>query len=89
MIEYYSLMTTFGPEPTLNRMIGRELRKAREAVGLSQEQLAFQAGVHRTYVSMLERDKKSPTVAVLFRLCKALGIRPSRLIARVEARRIH
>ncbi|MFI5381827.1 MAG: helix-turn-helix domain-containing protein, partial [Tepidisphaerales bacterium] len=55
-------------------MVGRELRKAREAAGLSQEQLAFQAGVHRTYVSMLERDKKSPTLTVLFRLCKALGI---------------
>lgn len=71
----------------MKRMIGRELRKARKAIGLSQEQLAFQAGVHRTYVSMLERDKKSPTVAVLFRLCTALGIRPSRFIARVEPRR--
>jgi len=40
--------------------------------------------VHRTYVSMLERDKKSPTLAVLFRLCDALGVRPSTLIARLE-----
>jgi transcriptional regulator with XRE-family HTH domain len=67
-------------------MLGEELRRAREAAGTTQEQLADRAGVHRTYVSLLERDKKSPTVAVLFRLCDALGILPSTLIARVEAR---
>jgi transcriptional regulator with XRE-family HTH domain len=51
---------------------------------MSQEDLAFDAGVHRTYVSMLERDLKSPTVDVLFRLCRALKIKPSQFIARVE-----
>ena len=65
-------------------MIGAELRKARQTTGLTQEQLASAAGLHRTYVSMLERDKKSPTVDVLFRLCRALGIAPSKFIARVE-----
>jgi transcriptional regulator with XRE-family HTH domain len=69
-------------------MVGRELRKAREAAGLSQEQLAFQARVHRTYVSMLERDKKSPTLTVLFRLCKALGITAAQFVASVEGRRL-
>ena len=68
-------------------MLGQELRKAREAAGLSQEQLAFEAGVHRTYVSLLERDKKSPTLAVLFRVCKALNISASQLIASVEKSR--
>ena len=86
-LEYYSLMTHSGANRTLSRMVGRELRKAREAAGLSQEQLAFKAGVHRTYVSMLERDKKSPTLAVLFRLCAALGVSPSRFVARVEDQR--
>lgn len=52
--------------------------------GLTQEALADRAGVHRTYVSLLERDKKSPTVAMLFRLCRVLEVRPSTLIARVE-----
>jgi transcriptional regulator with XRE-family HTH domain len=65
-------------------MFGDELRRAREKAGLTQEELAERAGVHRTYVSMLERDKKSPTLAVLFRLCDALGVRPSTLIARLE-----
>lgn len=65
-------------------MLGNELRKAREAAGLTQEEVSFRAGVHRTYVSLLERDKKSPTVAVLLRLCAALGVRASELIRRVE-----
>lgn len=65
-------------------MLGEELRKAREQAHLSQEKLAFEAGVHRTYVSMLERNKKSPTLDVLFRLCNALGLPASELINRVE-----
>jgi len=65
-------------------MLGSELRKAREAAGMSQETLGFEAGVHRTYISLLERNVKSPTLNVLFRICKALGISASELIARVE-----
>lgn len=65
-------------------MLGSELRKAREAAGMSQETLAFEAGVHRTYISLLERDLKSPTLKVLFRICRALDISASELVARVE-----
>lgn len=68
-------------------MLGDELRKAREAAGFTQEQLAFKADVHRTYVSLLERGKKSPTVNVLFRICGVLGVRASTIIARVERSR--
>jgi transcriptional regulator with XRE-family HTH domain len=66
-------------------MLGDELRRAREEAGLTQEELAERAGIHRTYVSLLERDKKSPTIAVLFRLCRAVGVQPTTFIARVEA----
>jgi transcriptional regulator with XRE-family HTH domain len=65
-------------------MLGEELRKAREAAGLTQEKLAFEAGVDRTYVSQLENNKKSPTLDTLFRLCRALGVLASELVARVE-----
>lgn len=54
-------------------MLGDELRKAREAAGLTQEKLAFAAGLDRTYISQLEHDKKSPTLDVLFRICDALS----------------
>ena len=60
------------------------MKKVREAAGMSQERLAFEAGVHRTYISLLERDKKSPTLNVLFRICKALNISAADLVTRVE-----
>lgn len=68
-------------------MLGEELRRAREGAGLTQEQLSFRAGLSRPYVSMLERELKSPTVDVLFRVCDAVGIRASELIRRVEEAR--
>jgi transcriptional regulator with XRE-family HTH domain len=68
-------------------MFGTELRRAREEAGMTQEKLGFEAGLDRTYISQLENDKKSPTLDVLFRLCDALGIAASELIARVEAAR--
>ena len=68
-------------------MLGEELRKAREAAGLTQEKLAFAAGLDRTYISQLEHDKKSPTLDVLFRLCDALEVQASDMISRVEASR--
>ena len=68
-------------------MLGEELRNAREAAGLTQEKLAFAAGVDRTYISQLEHDKKSPTLDVLFRVCDAIGVPASELVARVDASR--
>lgn len=65
-------------------MLGEELRKARRRAGLTQEQLAAKAGLSREYVSILEGNKKSPTIDVLLRLTKALGVRASRVIERVE-----
>jgi transcriptional regulator with XRE-family HTH domain len=68
-------------------MLGKELRQAREAAEMTQEQLAFAAQLDRTYISQLEHDKKSPTLDVLFRICDALEVRLSDVIARVEKSR--
>ena len=68
-------------------MLGNELRKAREEAGITQEQLSYSAGVDRSYISLLENNKKSPTVELLFRLCDALGVSASGLLARVETTR--
>ena len=67
-------------------MLGEILRDAREAADMTQEQLALAAGVDRSYVSQLERDLKSPTIQMLFRLCAALQTSPSKLIAKLERR---
>ena len=65
-------------------MLGDELRKAREKAGITQEELSFRADLHRTYISQLENDKKSPTVDTLFKICKALDAKASKVLAQVE-----
>ncbi len=68
-------------------MLGEELYNARINAGMTQETLSHEAEVDRSYISQLENNKWSPTVDVLFRLCDALGITVSELMARVEATR--
>jgi transcriptional regulator with XRE-family HTH domain len=65
-------------------MLGEELRKARTKAGLTQENLAFKAGVSRQYVSLLELNEKSPTVDMLIRLCKAMNTSAGKIVTRVE-----
>jgi transcriptional regulator with XRE-family HTH domain len=54
-------------------LVARNLRRVRVAAEISQEALAVDAGVDRTYVSRLERGLENPTVAVLERLAIALS----------------
>lgn len=65
-------------------MLGEELRKARRAAGLSQEELAHRARISRNYVSLIELNQKSPTVETLLRVCRALNISAGRLLLKVE-----
>jgi transcriptional regulator with XRE-family HTH domain len=65
-------------------VLGDEIRKARLNAGLTQEELAFRADISRNYVSLLELGEKSPTVQIFLRLCEALGVKASRIIARIE-----
>jgi len=57
------------------------LREARTKNGYSQEQLAYEAGVDRTFISMLETGKRQPTLSVIFALAIALNLRPEEIIA--------
>ena len=68
-------------------MLGEEIRKARLRAGFSQESLAEKSGLHRTYISLLERNKKSPTLETLFHICQALEVSAASLIKKVEAER--
>lgn len=65
-------------------MIGDVLREFRKKAGFTQEQLAHAAGVHRTYISLLERNEKSPTLKVFFAIARALDLRPSTILLHVE-----
>lgn len=60
------------------------MRAAREARGLSQESLGFEADLDRTYVSGVERGVRNPTVVTIFALAKALKVKPSHLVNQAE-----
>jgi transcriptional regulator with XRE-family HTH domain len=63
---------------------GAVLARRRQARGLSQEALAHATGLDRTYVSLLERGRRQPTLDVLLRLAGALGCPAAALLAAVE-----
>ncbi len=65
----------------VRRLLGRNVQRLRLARGWSQEELADEAGIHRTYVSGVERGVRNPTVTVLAKLAKALGVPVGELLA--------
>lgn len=60
------------------------LKENRNKLGLSQEQFAFKCGLDRTYISLLERGKRKPTLAVIFTISSALNIKTSEFIKQIE-----
>ncbi len=62
--------------------MAKNLRVLRKQKGLSQEELAFQAGINRNYVGQIEREEKSPTVDVVEKLSNSLGVSPAVLLTR-------
>ncbi len=72
---------------TLGPRLGRIVRKYRVAAGLSQEALADKAGLHRTYISLLERGLRSPSIDTLRQVAGALGISTAELVAEAEERK--
>ena len=58
----------------IQKHVGRQVAKYRKAKGLSQEQLSFEAGFHRTYISQVERGVINPTINSLKRISGALSV---------------
>lgn len=61
----------------------RVVRAARKKAKLSQEALAEIAGLHRTYVSLLERGRRSPTLTTIEAIGRALGMGPAAIIGMI------
>ena len=61
-------------------VVASNVRAARRLAALSQEELAFQAHVDRTYISQVERRKRNVTISVLARIAKALDVTPDKLL---------
>ena len=66
-----------------DELFGAAVRRHRLERGLTQEDLAEVAGLSQRYVSVLERGENSPTLNVIFRLCRALGVSPADLFETV------
>lgn len=66
----------------IREVFALNLRRARNAKGLSQEALAHEADVDRTYISALERSEYSATIDMVDRLAKTLGVDASALLQR-------
>jgi transcriptional regulator with XRE-family HTH domain len=64
--------------------VGRVIRKYRESIGLSQEELAERSGLHRTYISLVERGRRNITVDALTQIAEALEVYPSKLMSEAE-----
>jgi transcriptional regulator with XRE-family HTH domain len=59
---------------------GKILAAERKRVGISQEELGFRAGVHRTEVSLIERGQREPRLETLLKLSRGLDVMPATLI---------
>lgn len=64
----------------VRRRVGLNVKNVRRERGLSQEGLAFECGLHRTYVSGVERGIRNPTVVVLEKIAEALEVPAGRLL---------
>ena len=71
--------------PNLGPVFVEVLRRYRTDMNISQEELAFRAGVDRTFVSRIERGIRQPTITTLVGLGLALGISAAELVQEVEA----
>ena len=60
--------------------LARNVKRRREDLGWSQEELADESGLHRTYVSGIERKIRNPTIEIVERLAKALKVTASALL---------
>lgn len=71
---------------TLEVAFGQVLREIRQERNFSQEKLGFESGYHRTYIGLLERGKKNPSLTTIFNISNTLNIKTSDLIELIEKR---
>ena len=70
----------------ITKILGEVIRDRRRSKGLSQEEFGEVAGMHRTYVGMVERGEKNITLANLVKVSQALDITASELLRQAEER---
>lgn len=71
-------------EKLIDKKFGQLLKKLRLAQGISQEAFALNTGLHRTYISQLERGLKSPSLRTFDKICRELGVSLVRFMELLE-----
>ncbi len=71
----------------VRKRVGINLKRLRQNRGLSQEELAFESGLHRTYISGVERGVRNPTVRVLEEIATALKVPAAMLLEETPRRK--
>ena len=72
------------PQTGSEKAFGHALREIRESKEISQERLALDCGLDRTYISLIERGINSPSIRVVVRIAAILKVPPSRIVRRME-----
>ena len=54
---------------------GEAVKNRRKEINMSQEELAFKSGIHRTYMSFIERGLRNPSLLIIFKISRALKIK--------------
>ena len=68
----------------IEQAFGIVIKKYRLECSISQEKLALEAGLDRTYISLLEREKRKPTINTLFAISQTLDVKPHYIIQDIE-----
>lgn len=76
----------FSKDP-IGEIFGATVRRLRENLGWTQEQLAEVAEMSATYIGFIERGENVPTLTIILKLADALGVTPAQLIADVSRKR--
>lgn len=76
-----STFRAHGDMANYRKILGTNLREARKAANLSQEALALEIGIDRTYISGIERGVRNPSLDVIVKLAERVGVEPGRLLA--------
>jgi len=66
----------------IRELVGLNIRRLRKEKGWSQEDLAFETGLHRTYISGVERGIRNPTVLILDKIARKLEVEAAELLDR-------
>lgn len=62
------------------KQFGERVRKLRKKLGISQEELGFRAGLHRTYIGSIERGEQNVSIDNIHKIAKGLKVSPKELL---------